>query len=218
MPKGEEIVYPFRWILLLPLSIVFQTSTDSVRHSTQALIKQWWSQTGMETELRNIDGVGLSAMLIAITEGNFIVGFSGFYPKFDGPPMRLTNILLALPLLPLSLVIIMLFRDTLRAAFGPEMDIFFLIVSLIDILNWMPTARVVRAQILPVKEQEFVLAAVALGTRQSRILAGHVFPDVLNTIIVAATLGVARALLTESALSFLGLGFRSDFPTRSRLL
>jgi peptide/nickel transport system permease protein len=132
--------------------------------------------------------------------------------------MRLTDMFLALPLLPVLLVIIMLFRDTLRAAFGPELGIFFLIVSVIGILNWMPTARVVRAQVLAVKEQEFVHAAVAVGTRRLRILTRHIFPNVLSPIMVAATLGVANAILTESALSFLGLGFPSDFPTWGRLL
>jgi peptide/nickel transport system permease protein len=115
-------------------------------------------------------------------------------------------------------VIIMLFRETLRAALGPEMGIFLLIVFVIGILNWMATSRVVRAQVLSVKEQEFVTAATAVGTRQSNILTRHVLPNVLSPIMVAATLGVANAILTESALSFLGLGFPSDFPTWGRLL
>lgn len=162
--------------------------------------------------------VGLSAMLVAILVGTVVGGLAGYYPQLDGPLMRLTDMFLALPLLPLLLVIIMLFRDTLRAAFGPEMGIFILIVFVIGILNWMPTARVVRAQVLTVKEQEFVVAAVAVGTQQLRILVRHVFPNVLSPIMVAATLGIANAILTESALSFLGLGFPSDFPTWGRLL
>lgn len=98
------------------------------------------------------------------------------------------------------------------------MGIFLLIVFVIGILNWMATSRVVRAQVLSVKEHEFVTAATAVGTRQSRILSRHIFPNVLSPIMVAATLGVATAILTESALSFLGLGFPSDFPTWGRLL
>jgi peptide/nickel transport system permease protein len=162
--------------------------------------------------------VGLSAMLVAIVMGTVIGGLSGYYSALDDPLMRLTDMFLALPLLPLLLVIILLFRDTLRAAFGPEMGIFMLIVFVIGILNWMPTARVVRAQVLAVKEQEFVVAAVAVGTRRFRVLVRHILPNVLSPIIVAATLGVANAILTESALSFLGLGFPSDFPTWGRLL
>jgi peptide/nickel transport system permease protein len=121
-------------------------------------------------------------------------------------------------LLPLLLVIILLFRDTLRAAFGPEMGIFFLIVFVIGILNWMPTARVIRAEVLSIKEQEFVISVVSIGAGELRILTRHVFPNVLSPVMVAATLGVANAILTESALSFLGLGFPSDFPTWGRLL
>jgi peptide/nickel transport system permease protein len=162
--------------------------------------------------------VGISAMLIAMVVGSLLGGLSGYYRRLDGPLMRLTDMFLALPLLPLLLVIILLFRESLRTVFGPEMGIFLLIVFVIGILNWMATARVVRGQTLSVKEEEFVTAADAVGTRQSRILSRHVFPNVLSPIMVAATLGVANAILTESSLSFLGLGFPSDFPTWGRLL
>jgi peptide/nickel transport system permease protein len=179
---------------------------------------------GRDTEARVMAGgqislaVGITAMLIAISLGTVVGGLAGYYPRLDGPLMRMTDIFLSLPLLPLLLVVILLFRDTLRAAFGPETGIFVLIVVVIGILNWMPTARVVRAQVLSVKQFEYVTAARAIGTREIGILTRHVFPNVLSPIIVAATLGVANAILTESALSFLGLGFPSDFPTWGRLL
>ena len=83
--------------------------------------------------------------------------------------MRITDMFLALPQLPLLLVTIFLLRDTLRAAFGPEAGIFMLIVFVIGILNWMATARVVRAEVLSIKEQEFIVAARSIGTRQYRI-------------------------------------------------
>jgi peptide/nickel transport system permease protein len=162
--------------------------------------------------------VGISAMLVAILVGSVLGGLAGYYRRLDGPLMRVTDMFLALPLLPLLLVIILLFRDSLRTSFGPEMGIFMLIVFVIGILNWMATSRVVRGQTLSVKEEEFITAANAVGTKQSRILSRHVFPNVLSPIMVAATLGVANAILTESALSFLGLGFPSDFPTWGRLL
>ena len=132
--------------------------------------------------------------------------------------MRLTDLFLALPLLPLLLVVIMLFRDTLRAAFGPETGIFLLIVFIIGITSWMNTARIVRGDVLAVKEREFVLAAKSLGTPARRIILRHILPNVLSPIMVSATLGIASAIITESALSFLGLGFPSDFPTWGRLL
>lgn len=179
---------------------------------------------GRDTLARTLAGgrisiaVGVSAMLIAILVGTVVGGLAGYFPKLDGPLMRLTDMFLALPLLPLLLVIIMLFRDTLRTAFGPETGIFILMVFVIGILNWMPTARVVRAQVLSVKELDFVTSAVMIGSGESRILMRHVFPNALSPIMVAATLGVANAILTESALSFLGLGFPPDFPTWGRLL
>ena len=82
----------------------------------------------------------------------------------------------------------------------------------------MQTARIVRGEVLAIKEREFVLAAHSIGTRQRRIIKRHIFPNVLSPIMVSATLGVAAAIITESALSFLGLGFPSDFPTWGRLL
>ncbi len=98
------------------------------------------------------------------------------------------------------------------------MGIFLLVVFVIGILGWMPTSRVVRGSVLSVKEKEFVEASVSVGSRQRRIVSRHVFPNVLSPIIVSATLGIAAAIITESALSFLGLGFPSDVPTWGRLL
>ncbi len=179
---------------------------------------------GRDTLARSMAGgrismaVGVVAMLIAIIFGSVVGLLAGYFPKLDGPLMRLTDMFLALPQLPLLLVTIMLFRDTLRSAFGPEFGIFLLIVFIIGILNWMATARVVRAEVLSIKEQEFIMAAKSIGTRQFRILTRHIFPNVLSPIMVSATLGIAGAIINESALSFLGLGFPSDFPTWGRLL
>jgi peptide/nickel transport system permease protein len=162
--------------------------------------------------------VGVTAMLLALLVGTLVGVLAGYYRRLDGPLMRLTDLFLALPLLPLLLVIIMLFRDTLRAAFGPESGIFLLIVFIIGITSWMHTARIVRGDVLAVKEREFVMAAKSVGTPGHRIILRHVLPNVLSPIMVSATLGIAGAIITESALSFLGLGFPSDFPTWGRLL
>ena len=162
--------------------------------------------------------VGISAMLIAITLGTTIGVLAGFFRRLDGILMRMTELFLALPILPLLLVIILLFRDTLRTLFGPSVGIFLLIVLVIGITSWMQTARVVRAEVLAVKEREFVLAARSIGARPYRIIFRHILPNVLSPIMVSATLGVASAIIVESALSFLGLGFPPDFPTWGRLL
>ena len=162
--------------------------------------------------------VGVTAMLISLILGTIIGIIAGFFPRVDGLLMRITDLFLSLPLLPLLLVAILLFRDTLRSAFGPEVGIFLLIVFMIGITSWMQTARIVRGDVLTVKEQEFVTAAHSVGTRRSRIITRHIFPNVLSPIMVSATLGIANAIITESALSFLGLGFPPDFPTWGRLL
>ena len=162
--------------------------------------------------------VGMAAMLLSLTLGTMVGVTAGYFHRFDGPLMRLTDLFLALPVLPLLLVTMMLFRDPLQSALGPEAGIFVLIVAVIGITSWMQTARIVRGQVLAIKQWEYVVAARSIGARPLRIILLHIFPNALSPIVVAATLGIAQAIITESALSFLGLGFPSDFPTWGRLL
>jgi len=162
--------------------------------------------------------VGITSVLLAITLGTTMGAVAGFFSRLDNPLMRVTDLFLSLPILPLLLVIIYLFRDTLRAAFGPEIGIFIMIVGVIGVLTWMPVARLVRAQFLSLKQKEFVEAARAVGDPDLRIVVKHILPNVLSPVLVAATIGVGGAILTESTLSFLGLGFPPDMPTWGRLL
>ena len=162
--------------------------------------------------------VGFAAMALSLIVGTAVGVIAGYFRRLDGPLMRLTDLFLALPLLPLLLVVILLFRDPLRNAFGLETGIFLLVVGVIGITSWMQTARIVRGEVLAVKEREFVTAARSIGTRQRRIVFRHILPNAMSPIMVSATLGVAQAIITESALSFLGLGFPPDFPTWGRLL
>ncbi len=162
--------------------------------------------------------VGMVSVLLAITLGTAIGAFAGFFPRLDNPLMRFTDLFLSLPILPLLLVIIYLFRDSLRAALGPEVGIFIMVVAVIGVLNWMPVARLVRASFLSLKQKEFVEAARATGTTDGRIILRHILPNVLSPVLVSATVGVGGAILTESTLSFLGLGFPSDVPTWGALL
>jgi peptide/nickel transport system permease protein len=181
-------------------------------------------QLGRDTFARMMAGgqvsmaVGITAMLLALLFGTLVGVVAGYFKSLDGPLMRLTDLFLALPLLPLLLVIIMLFRETLSSHLGPEGGIFILMVSAIGITSWMQTARIVRGDVLALKEREFVLAARSIGTPPRRVITRHVLPNVLSPIMVSATLGIANAIITESALSFLGLGFPPDFPTWGRLL
>lgn len=162
--------------------------------------------------------VGITAMFLSVIIGTAIGILAGFFKRIDGLLMRFTDLFLALPILPLLLVIIMLFRDKLRGMFGPELGIFLLVVFIIGITSWMQTARIVRGEVLSIKEEEFVIAANSIGTRKRNVIFRHILPNVLSPVMVSAALGVAIAIITESALSFLGLGFPSDFPTWGRLV
>lgn len=162
--------------------------------------------------------VGLTAMLLALVLGTFVGVMAGYWKRLDGVLMRLTDLFLALPLLPLLLVIIMLFRDHLRSIFGLEAGIFILIVFVIGVTSWMQTARIVRGDVLALKEREYVLAAHSIGTQSRWVVLRHILPNIMSPIMVSATLGIANAIITESALSFLGLGFPPDYPTWGRLL
>ncbi|MBU2889281.1 ABC transporter permease [Celeribacter halophilus] len=162
--------------------------------------------------------VGLTAMALSLVLGTFIGVLAGYWKGLDGLLMRFTDLFLALPLLPLLLVIIMLFRDPLRSVFGLETGIFILIVFVIGITSWMQAARIVRGDVLALKEREYVLAARSIGTSSGKIVVRHILPNIMSPIMVSATLGIANAIITESALSFLGLGFPPDYPTWGRLL
>ena len=163
--------------------------------------------------------VGLSAMAVAMTVGTAIGAMAGMSRRWVGPAlMWLTDLFLSLPALPLLLLVIYLFRDTLKAAFGVEGGVFIMIVVVIGGLRWMPVARLVRAQFLSLREKEFVEAARALGASKSRQVIRHILPNALGPVIVAATIDVAAAIIAESTLSFLGLGFPPDIPTWGRIL
>ena len=163
--------------------------------------------------------VGFAAMLIATIVGTLVGAVAGMSRGgVDAALMWLTDLFLSLPPLPLLLLIIYLFRDSLKVAVGPEMGIFILVVAVIGGFRWMPVARLVRAQFLSLREKEFVEAARALGASTSRQVVCHILPNSLGPVIVAGTIDVAAAIIAESTLSFLGLGFPPDIPTWGRLL
>ncbi|MEK7714011.1 MAG: ABC transporter permease, partial [candidate division NC10 bacterium] len=163
--------------------------------------------------------VGVAAMLIAISVGTLIGAAAGHVGgAVDHTLMRITDLFLSLPQLPLLLLIVYLFRDVLKKAFGPEAGVFILIVAVIGGLRWMPVARLVRAQFLSLREKEFVEAARSLGAPPLRQVVRHILPNALGPVIVAGTIDVAAAIIAESSLSFLGLGFPPDIPTWGRIL
>jgi peptide/nickel transport system permease protein len=163
--------------------------------------------------------VGLAAMSMALLVGVTIGAIAGISRGYvDTALMWLTDLFLSLPQLPLLLLLIYLFRDSLKAAFGPEVGIFIMIVLVIGGFRWMPVARLVRAQFFSLREKEFVEAARALGASVPRQVMRHILPNSLGPVIVAGTIDVAAAIIAESTLSFLGLGFPPDIPTWGRIL
>jgi peptide/nickel transport system permease protein len=163
--------------------------------------------------------VGLAAMLVGVVIGTIVGAIAGISRSLvDTGLMGLTNLFLSLPQLPLLLLIIYLFRDSLKKVVGPEAGAFILIVAVVGGFRWMTVARLVRAQFLSLREKEFVEAARALGASKFRQAVHHILPNALGPVIVTGSIDVANAIIAESTLSFLGLGFPSDIPTWGRLL
>jgi peptide/nickel transport system permease protein len=162
--------------------------------------------------------VGMTAMALSVLLGTLVGVLAGYFRAVDGLLMRMTDLFLALPLLPLLLVMSMLLRQKVSGMFGVELGMFLMIVTAIAVTSWMQTARIVRGDVLALKEREYVLAARSIGTPPRRVITRHVLPNVLSPVMVSATLMIATAIITESALSFLGLGFPPDFPTWGRLV
>jgi len=163
--------------------------------------------------------VGLAAMFIAVVAGTLVGAIAGMSRgSVDAALMWLTDLFLSLPQLPLLLLMIYLFRDTLKSLVGVETGMFILIVAVIGGFRWMQVARLVRGQFLWLREKEFVEAARALGASPARQVFRHILPNALGPVIVAGTIDVAAAIIAESTLSFLGLGFPPDVPTWGRIL
>ncbi|PSF38627.1 peptide ABC transporter permease [Aphanothece hegewaldii CCALA 016] len=215
-------------VLVGPL--VNQTPIAQINFSQSTLPPNWQhpfgtNDLGQDQLVRVLYGgrisltVGLAAMVVAISLGTLIGSLAGFYGGLvDSLLMRLTDLFLSLPQLPLLLLIVYLFRDSMKAIAGPEKGIFILVVFLIGGLNWMSVARLVRANILKLREMEFIEAATALGANSRRLIWVHLLPNVMGIIIVAATIAVGNGIITESTLSFLGLGFPPDVPTWGQML
>lgn len=163
--------------------------------------------------------VGVAAMVVAIFFGVLVGAIAGMSSgRVDAALMWVTDLFLSLPQLPLLLLVIYLFREPVKGVLGVEGGAFVLIVAVIGGTRWMSAARLVRAQFLSLREKEFVEAARALGASRMRQVMQHILPNALGPVIVVATIDVAAAIIAESTLSFLGLGFPSDVPTWGSVL
>jgi peptide/nickel transport system permease protein len=152
--------------------------------------------------------VGFVAVGIAIMIGILVGSAAGFYGgKVDALLMRVVDIMLAFPTFFLSLAVIAILEPNI-----------YTIMAVIGVTGWMDVARLVRAEFLSLKERDFVDAGRAIGISNARLIFRHILPNALSPVFVAATFGVAGAILTESGLSFLGLGVQPPDPSWGNIL
>lgn len=171
-------------------------------------------QLGRDILSRLIEGsrvtlaVSAAAVLLGGVAGVLLGLWAGYYGKWaDRIIMRLADVQLAFPLLLLALLII--------AALGPSLTNLIIVLAL---TSWVRYARIVRSEVLSLREREFVLAARSAGASSTRIIFRHILPNVTTAILVVGTLELARVIILESALSFLGLGIQPPAPSWGRML
>lgn len=167
-------------------------------------------------------GVGLFVALISALIGLIIGCLAGYYGgRLDAILMRFTDSLLALPLLPVLIVIAAIdFAKVplLNLFITPSNQAVMKLVVILCLFTWMGLARLVRSQMLTLREREFVLAAKAIGANDLTIILRHGVPNVLAPLMVSVTLGVGEAILFEAALSYLGLGIQPPLPSWGNML
>ena len=158
--------------------------------------------------------IGFIAVGISVAIGIILGGLSGFYGNVklgivtvDTLIMRFTDVMLCFPTFFLILTVVALLPPSI-----------YNIMIIIGLTSWMGTARFVRAEFLSLREQDFVVAAMALGLPERRIIFRHMVPNAIAPVLVSATIGVATAILTESALSFLGFGVQPPYATWGNIL
>lgn len=164
--------------------------------------------------------VALAVTLLNIVAGTILGAVSGFYGSWvDAVLMRLTDLMLTLPNLPILLVLSSSLRQftILQNFLGSNLSVLIIILVLV-VFGWMGNARLVRASVLSLRTQDFVEASRAMGAGSGRLIFGHLIPNSLAPIIVAATLGFGGTIIAESTLSFLGFGIMPPVPTWGNML
>lgn len=204
-------------VYLAPLIAPYEFDAIDLKHVKEPPSKEHWLGTddlGRDLFTRILYGgrislsIGIFSALVATIFGSLMGAVSGFYGgSVDNLLMRFTDIVYSIPSLPLLIVL-----TSYTNAAVPAM------VLIIGFLSWMATARVVRSSVLSLKQQDFVLAARMIGTRDRFVIFRHILPNTMGPIIVGATLGVGMAIIIESSLSFLGLGVSPPTPTWGNML
>jgi peptide/nickel transport system permease protein len=199
-----------------------RTQVDIIRNPPSAAHIFGTDELGRDLLVRLWDGgrvsllIGVATMAIAICLGTLVGALAGYYGKLvDQALMRFTDFMLSIP----QLFLLLIFAQLLRSTNNPQLSGGPMpIIVIIGILSWMPVARLVRGQYLGLKQKEFVEAARMSGTRNMRIMLRHILPNAASPIIVAATLRVGAAIITESTLSFLGFGVQPPAATWGNML
>ncbi|MEZ4512801.1 MAG: ABC transporter permease [Chloroflexota bacterium] len=162
--------------------------------------------------------IGFMSMVVALAIGVTVGSVAGFYGgKVDNILMRFTDIMLTLPRLFLLIIMVLLLRG-INWPYLQESGGILAIILVLGVLSWMSIARLVRGAFLSLRQMEFVEAARSLGLSNRRIIVRHILPNAVTPVIVAATLGMARAIISESGLSFLGFGVQPPTPTWGNML
>jgi peptide/nickel transport system permease protein len=198
-------------------------AAESLAAASRPPLGRYWLGTdelGRDVLARMLQGsfvslsIGFIAVGISIIIGIILGGLAGFYSDIrigplgvDSLIMRFTDIMLCFPTFFLILTVVALLPPSI-----------YNIMIVIGLTSWMGTARFVRAEFFSLKEQDFVVAAKALGLPERRIIFRHMMPNALAPVLVSASIGVASAILTESALSFLGFGVQPPYATWGNIL
>lgn len=218
------LVFMFLFSFIGPYLSPYLDAKISVRDANKPPSAEHWLGTdklGRDMLLRLMEAgrisllVGIVATSIVVIIGGTIGAIAGFYGKWvDTLFMRFADIMYAIPTLPILITLGAIFSDL---KVPPDSRIYY-VMFIIGIISWMGLARLVRSQILSLKEQEFMLANEVLGIRDRRKIFRHLLPNTIPIIIVSATLWVAGAILLESALSYLGLGVIPPTPSWGQML
>ncbi|MGL5069082.1 MAG: oligopeptide ABC transporter permease [Sarcina sp.] len=159
--------------------------------------------------------IGIVAVAISVTIGSSLGVIAGYYGgKIDGFIMRIVDVFMCFPFLPLLIMV----SAVMQAIKVPPEYRIYVVMVVIGLLSWTGTCRMVRGQVLSLREQEFMQAAESLGLSDFRKMFFHLLPNTFAVIIVSATLGIGGAILTESSLSFLGLGVTPPTPTWGNMI
>lgn len=217
MAGGAVVLLLFVVSLLAPWLSPYHPSAINAWDVLQPPTSQHWLGTdelGRDVLARILYGtrislkVGFVAVGIAVVLGTMVGLTAGYYGGWlDSVLMRLVDIMLCFPSFFLILAVIAFLQPSI-----------WIIMAVIGLTGWMGVARLVRAEVLAIREMDYILAARCIGCSDLRIIVRHILPNALSPVLVAATLGVAGAILTESALSFLGIGVQPPTPSWGNIL